>query len=128
MTQRIEVPQIALAEALAVTVEVIVGQAHVGDYRLVLWHGSDHREVARGTNIDSVADQFSLGSPDDLDGRVLGCELYIQAAAAKAGQVYSASILVRQDGKVCDGGLIERAGTFEDVHYSRDYRRFRKAS
>jgi hypothetical protein len=109
------------------TVEIIFGNAHLGNYRCFLWDAAGKNPVliAHGNNIDDVLDAFDIQrNPVDLDECILSYELIVQAAAAKAGQIYSVTITVRQQGQVCDGGLIQETGIFEDVKSIIGFRRF----
>lgn len=128
----IEIPVIRLdQEDGRPTVEIIFGNAHLGTYRFFLWDaaGKNPALVAHGNNIDDVLDTFEIQrDPGDLDERILSHELIVQAAAAKSGQIYSVTITVRQQGQVCDGGLIQETGTFEDVRSIIGFRRFRVAA
>ena len=111
-------------------VEVIFGQAHVGNYRVFLWDagGKNPRELARGTSADDVADTFPIAvAAPTLNKCVLSFEGLVQAAEPRAGNVYSVTVTVRQDGTVCPGGVIQEAGAFEDVKALVAFRRFRTA-
>ena len=109
------------------TVEVIFGQAHLGTYRLFLWNvqGKNPELIGHGNNIDDVLDDFPvLRDPGALDKMILSYEVIVQAAEPKEGQLYSVTILVRQQGKVCTGGVIQETGTFDDVKSIIGFRRF----
>lgn len=112
------------------TVEILFGQAHVGNYRCFLWNrqGKDPEELAHGDNVDDVVDAFEIDAePADLDRRIISVESIVQAAEAKPGQIYSVTITIRQQGKVCSGGAIHDAGPFEDVKALVAFRRFKTA-
>ncbi len=110
------------------TVEIIFGQAHVGNYRFFLWDATGHnpRELARGTNADDIVDAFDIGVPvAALDAQILSFEGIVQAADVRPGNVYSVTVTVRQAGAVCPGGVIQETGTFEDVKALVGFRKFR---
>jgi hypothetical protein len=109
------------------SVEVIFGHAALGTYRVFLWDaaGKNPSLLAHGNNIDEVVDMFEIAkSPEELDGSILSYELIVQAPEPKDGQMYSVTISVRQEGNVCDGGLIQETGTFNDVKSIIGFRRF----
>jgi len=112
------------------TVEIIFGSAHVGNYRCFLWDpdGRNPEQLAHGNNIDDVPDSFVIPvDPADLDGHILSQELIVQAADTRPGQVYSVTTTVRQGGKICVGGVIQKSGSLDDVKSLIDFRRFRTA-
>lgn len=109
------------------SVEIIFGQAHLGNYRCFLWDasGKNSTQLAHGNNIDDVLDVFTIpNDPADLNQRIFSYEVIIQAAEAKEGQLYSLTIMVRQNGDVCTGGLIQETGKLEDVKSLIGFRRF----
>jgi hypothetical protein len=109
------------------TVEVIFGQAHLGTYRVFLWdaQGKNPEPIGHGNNIDDVLDDFSAPrDPGALDKTILSYEAIVQAAEPREGQLYSLTITVRQQGKVCTGGVIQETGTFNDVKSIIGFRRF----
>lgn len=96
-------------------VEVIFGQAQVGVYRCFLWDssGNNPQPLAHGNNVDGLPDKFSVGvAANALSGRYLSVETVIQTATSAPGQLYSLTVLVRQDGSVVPGGLIQENGQF----------------
>lgn len=110
------------------TVEIIFGQAHVGNYRFFLWDETGHhpQELSHGTNTDQVVDAFDVQfTPAALNEQILAFEGIVQAAEARAGNIYSVTVTVRQGGAVCDGGVIQETGAFNDVKALLGFRRFR---
>ena len=109
-------------------VEIIFGHAHVGNYRCFLWdqNGKSPIQLAHGNNVDDVWDTFVIdNNPDYLADRVFSYELTIQAAESKPGQIYSVTITVRQQGSVCQGGVIHDTGSLDDVKSIIGFRKFR---
>ena len=96
-------------------VEFIFGQAQVGVYRSYLWDENNVPEkVGHGNNTDDVIDRYPLRAPGELEGRTLSWEVTIQAPSAAPGQLYSLSVIIRQDGAVARGGAIQEAGPMSD--------------
>ncbi len=96
-------------------IEVIFGQAQVGVYRSFLWdnQGNNPQALAHGNNVDGLPDKFSIGvAASGLSGRYVSVEAVIQTATSAAGQLYSMTVLIRQDGNVAPGGLIQDNGQF----------------
>ena len=97
-------------------VEVIFGQAQVGVYRAFLWdtQASNSSPLAHGTNIDGLPDKFSVGvAASALSGRYVSVEAVIQTAGSAPGQLYSLTVLIRQDGVLAPGGQIQDNGPFQ---------------
>lgn len=96
-------------------VEVIFGQAQVGVYRSFIWdiQGNNPQSIAHGNNVDGLPDKFTVGiAAGALSGRYLSVEAVIQTATSAPGQLYSITVLIRQDGNVVPGGLIQDNGQF----------------
>lgn len=96
-------------------VEVIFGQAQVGVYRSFLWdnQANNPQPIAHGNNVDGLPDKFSVGvAASALSGRYVSVEAVIQTATSAAGQLYSLTVLIRQDGNVVPGGLIQDNNQF----------------
>jgi hypothetical protein len=110
------VPTVTLNPAGGIPdVEIIFGQAQVGVYRSFLWDGqaSNPAPLAHGNNIDGLPDLSSIGvAATALSGRYLSVEAVIQTATSQPGQLYSLTVLIRQDGAVVPGGLIQDSGQF----------------
>ena len=97
------------------TVEVIFGQAQVGVYRSFLWDktASNSSPLAHGNNVDGLPDSFSVGvAASALKDQSVSVEAVIQTASNQPGQLYSLTVLIRQDGAVVPGGLIQDNGQF----------------
>jgi hypothetical protein len=96
-------------------VEVIFGQAQIGTYRSFLWDtsASNPQQLAHGNNVDGLPDKFTVGvAANALPGRYVSVEAVIQTATSAPGQLYSLTVLIRQDGNVVAGGLIQDTGQF----------------
>lgn len=108
-------------------VEIIFGQAHVGSYRCFLWdkNGENSQEIAHGNNVDPLPDKFSLGlSATDLNQRIFSCEAIISAPSSGPGQLFSLTILFRQDGIVVSNGMIQHNGALDDSKALVEFVRF----
>jgi hypothetical protein len=96
-------------------VEVIFGQAQIGVYRSFLWdnQANNPQALAHGNNVDGLPDKFSVGvASNALTGRYVSVEAVIQTATSAPGQLYSVTVLIRQDGSVVPGGLLQDNGQF----------------
>ncbi|MBK8595339.1 MAG: hypothetical protein IPP07_31100 [Holophagales bacterium] len=94
-------------------VEVIFGQAQLGVYRCFLWDAgaSNPKLLGHGNNVDGLPDRFSVGlAPTSLSGHYLSVEAVIQSPSNASGQLYSLTVLVRQDGGTVPGGLLQDNG------------------
>jgi hypothetical protein len=93
-------------------VEIIIGQAQSGKYEFVLWDNTGHNpiEIGHGINTDHVLDKFPVGpigaitKTADLIGRFLSWSVNVSAFESGPGQLYSVTIIIRQEGaNVLDG-------------------------
>ena len=96
-------------------VEVFIGHAHVGKYRLLLLGGERGTEdVGEGVNVDEIEDKFDIGtSVDDLDDRILSWEIIIASFGGGPGESYYARVSITQDGDIVQNGLFEYGGGLE---------------
>ena len=97
-------------------VEVIFGNAQVGNYICNLWESSSattSKEISHGNNVDTVIDRFSIGEPaTSLRGKLLGITLLIQTPTPGPGEMFSATLLIRQGNDVVGGGVVHDSGMF----------------
>jgi hypothetical protein len=97
-------------------VEVIFGHQQVGNYVCNLWDSSTattSRQIAHGNNVDTVLDRFPVGEPAaSLKGKLLGFTLVMQTPTAGPGEMFSATVLIRQGDDVVSGGVIQDGGMF----------------
>jgi hypothetical protein len=109
------------------TVEVVFGDTNVGNYRCFRWDpkGKTAKTLAHGNNVDEAIDKFTLDKDAvDLTDDLISYEVIIQAPEARAGQLYSVMIMIRQDGDLCEQGLIQQTGQFTDAKALIGFRRF----
>jgi hypothetical protein len=123
------IPEITLQKSKGKpAVEIIFGQAHVGNYRFFLWdiEGKNPELLSHGNNVDDVLDTFEIDeTPANLDGRILSYEVIVQAAEARPEQLYSVNATVRQQGEVVSGGVISETGKFTDAKSIIGFRRLK---
>jgi hypothetical protein len=101
-----------------VSVEVLFGFALVGVYRMFLWDADrQFQQIAFGDNVDHQPDLHVIPqTPRDLGNFQLSYETQTESPKAGAGQSYSVSLLVRQDGRIVPGGHIERSGRLPETN------------
>jgi hypothetical protein len=97
-------------------VEVIFGSAQVGNYLCNLWESNTAttaKQIANGNNVDTVIDRFPVGQPaGQLKGKLLGFSLVMQSPKPGPGEMFSATVLIRQGNDVVTGGVIQDSGQF----------------
>lgn len=96
-------------------VEVIIGQAQFGTYRIYLWDssGKNPKTIGEGTSNDDVADIFSLGPLSDLNGKILTWEVLVSSATSDPGQLYAVTVVFRQNGTALPGGVFSQSGALQ---------------
>lgn len=95
-------------------INVFIGQAQFGDYRVMFKSPKTGAKVVEGEgdNADDIADTFPFKTPlVDVDGGVLTWFLNIIAFSDEE-QLYFARFDVRQQGKTVEGGVFEYSGQF----------------
>jgi hypothetical protein len=94
---------------------VIIGQAHFGKFRLILWDetGRNPQVLTEQTNVDNIPDFVDLGTPRAVTRKILQWEGFISAFGSGSGQLYSVIIEVMQGGQVVPDGLIMERGILE---------------
>ena len=85
-------------------VEVVIGFAQLGKYRLILWDssGTNPQVIGEGLNVDEVEDRFGLGDAGTLNGRILSVESHISSPSGPAGEKYALSLKFHQGGQQVD--------------------------
>ena len=86
------------------SVDIIIGEAHQGTYRVYLWdsNGQNPKMIGAGTNWDSIADTIELGAVKGLNNKIVTWEIMISVAKVQPGQFYYVNAIFRQDGKIVD--------------------------
>jgi hypothetical protein len=108
-------------------VEIIIGQAHWGRYHIYLWDpdGVTSQNVGSGLNVDQIPDQFVINRPvGSLDRWLLSWEVAVAPFQPAAGQQYSVTVKVTQDGAVVPGGQIVDQGPVNGGEYVYNFLRF----
>lgn len=88
----------------AASMDIIIGQAQQGSYRVYHWdsNGRNPQMIGAGTNWDNIADTVEIGPITGLNGEIVTWEMMISAAKVQPGQFYSVNVIFRQDGKIID--------------------------
>lgn len=111
-----------------VEVEIIIGNAHWGRYKLYLWDadGMNPNKIGEGLSTDNIPDKFPLKPLSKLNGKLLSWEVFIAAFGSNPGQSYSLTIKITQGGNSIPGGNITDSGAFgvENTTYRNDFVRF----
>jgi hypothetical protein len=94
------------------SIEIFIGQAQHGTYRVYLWdhNGENPTLFATGTNWDQIPDRFDLGPVLALDQRIITWEILVSSAEGGAGQLYSVKVVISQKGAPVEGGVFTEAG------------------
>ena len=110
-----------------VTVEVMLGQAQLGKYSLILFDsdGKNPQEFGVGNNVDNLPDVFVVPSPaSTLTGKLLGWNMIITTPASGPGQLYFARVKVMQDDRDLDDGPFEDGGPIDDAKIIMGWAKF----
>lgn len=111
-------------------VNIIIGFAQFGKYRFALsdQNGQNFKIVAQGNNADSKPDTFVIPvEPEDLDGRILRCQVIIAAFESGPGEFYSMIINITQDGNPIPESPYKEKGELDGVKVIQRDVRFRLA-
>lgn len=94
---------------------VTIGQAQFGKFRLILWDetGRNPQMLTEQTNVDNIPDLVDLGSPSDVNRKILQWEGFVSSFGSGPGQNYSAIIEVKQGGQVVPDGCIPDSGVLD---------------
>lgn len=107
-------PNIEVAAKGAITVEVLVGQAHFGLFELWRWNptGTEKEKIGEGVNDDDAPDVVKVsGTPAANDGRILHWKIRIAAIPTGPSQHFTASVMVRQDSRAVPNGNFSWSGS-----------------
>lgn len=96
------VQEIALRGTADVTARLRDGGAVLIVYDAFLFDsaGKNPQQIKKGTNVDSVSDEFTVGSPSELDGRVLSIQLLLQNPVASGGSPEGATVEILQNDEI----------------------------
>jgi hypothetical protein len=108
-------------------IELKFGFAQFAKFRILLWDitGQNPTEIAHGVNIDAIPDKFPIGTAAaDLDGRFITWQVVIATPTGGAGQQYSQSAAVTQDGSNCPDGPFTQSGQLDNTITTFDQAKF----
>lgn len=97
------------------TVELLIGQAHHGSYRVYLWDaaGKKAKLIGSGVNWDAVEDVIKLGNVSGLNNKIITWEVAVSTGEAGPGHQYSLKVTFSQEGLPVKDGTIEDRGPLE---------------
>jgi hypothetical protein len=116
------------ANGNAPTVEITIGDAHWGSYRLDLYDhdGLNPVEVGTGLNVDQIPDVFNVpaNAVTTLNGRLLSWDANVVAFGSGSDQPYSVIVDITQNGQKVPGGSIQISGHMDGAKVVHDFVRF----
>lgn len=103
-------------------VEVVVGQRNGGRFIIVLFdeHGHNLQQIRGRVDTDEPTNFLLNSSPTILDNALLMWNIRIQSSNNKPNQLWSVTLIIRQDDEPIEGGVITDRGTFQTV-IEKDY-------
>lgn len=109
-------------------VEIVIGQAQFGTYEIYLWDsdGTSPRLIGKGLNTDSLPDVHPIGPAAALGGKKMTWQCVVSAPKKSPGQKYSVTVIVRQDGNVCENSPYQQTGSLSGgTRIVHDYTEFK---
>ena len=105
------------------SIEIIVGHAHWGNYRVDLYDtsGKNPELVAKGYSGDVIDDEEEIGPIEALQGRSLGWTVRAASTDPSKLDLYHITVLIRQDGKTAKNGVFMYSGELETVKTVHEY-------
>ena len=99
------------------SIEVVVGHAHWGTYKVKLWdkNGQNPKEIGTGFSGDNIDDELTIGKISTLNDRYLSWKVRTASLNPAAGDQYQVTILIRQKGHTVDGGVYSYSGELDTV-------------
>ena len=96
-------------------IEILIGQAHHGSYRVYLWDsdGKTSKQIGSGINWDEIEDVIDLGQVNSLQEQIITWEVAVSGEEAGPGQRYSVRVTFKQDGTSIADGIIEDSGSLD---------------
>jgi hypothetical protein len=103
----------------APSVEILIGQAQHGTYRVYLWdpNGQNPILIGSGTNWDQILDSINLDPLPALNQKIITWEILVSSGQTGPGQFYSASVMLRQGPSPVQGGVVNEAGQLEGTKF-----------
>jgi hypothetical protein len=107
------------------SVEILIGQAHHGSYRVYLWdaQGKKSKLIGSGVNWDEAEDVIDPGTVNLLNQRIITWEVAVSAEDAQPGQHYSVQITFKQGGEPIQDGSIDDNGPLDGSKFVYGARR-----
>jgi hypothetical protein len=105
-------------------VELTVGQAQFGSYKLYLWDPDRQNAelLGNGSTEDQIQKRFIIPKPlSTLDRFLLSWEVKIAAFSDDPGQLYAATINITQSGDTVSGGRIVNTGALNGAVFLNDF-------
>ena len=94
------------------SIEVIIGQANWGAYKIKLWDKENQNGVVVGSGFsgDNIADIHVIGTVPTLKNRYLTWLLRSASLSPSDGDRYAMTVLIKQNGKTVPGGIFTYSG------------------
>ena len=94
------------------TVEIIIGRANFGTYKVKLWDkdGSNPKLIGTGFNDDAIDDEHSINGFGSINGKFLSWKATTAKPDNTSSARYGVTVLIRQKGKTVEGGLYQYSG------------------
>lgn len=105
-------------------VEIIIGQAQWGAYKLFLWtpDGSSSQQLGHGLNVDQIPDVYTISQPlNTLNNYMLTWEVAIAAFSSAPGQLYSVTVNISQQGSIVQGGQVVNSDSLNGAVFVFDF-------
>ena len=95
--------------------EIIIGQAQIGTYRVYLWDedGQASNKIGEGTSSDDVADIIDLGDITALDKKIITWDILVTSPQGGKGQLYSVIVIFRQNSIPVENGKFFEQGALD---------------
>jgi hypothetical protein len=95
------------------SIEISIGQAQHGSYKVYSWDESGHNLVliGSGVNWDDIKDCITLGPARQLHQKIISWEVYVSSAQIGAGQLYAVKIIFKQGASQIPGGSFVDSGS-----------------
>ena len=107
-----------------VVIEITIGQAQWGRYKITLWDSDGHKfePVGEGLNYDQVPDFFEINkSIASLKDRLLSWDVAIAPLGNGKSELYSLVVRISQGGQVVPGGSIVDTGQLDGGIFLSDF-------
>jgi len=108
-------------------VEIVIGQIKRGNFEISLFdRNGENLQVEEDRNGRGISYKYLLEPTlEVLNGALLMWNVIIKAATTQVGQRWSVTLIVTQDGRPIEDGIIPNSGDFEIVTIMDDEMRLR---